>query len=165
MKYFLAFVMLIFINNASLADERQEMIDKLTDIQKYVTQQDGTEPAYRNEYWNNKAEGIYVDIVSGEVLFSSTDKYDSKSGWPSFTKPLIDENIVEHKDWSFGMTRVEVRSLDGNSHLGHIFTDGPADKGGLRYCINSASMRFVAKGNLEKEGYVEYLHLFNKKKK
>ena len=131
----------------------------LTEIQKYVTQENGTEPAFKNEYWNNHAEGIYVDVQSGEVLFSSLDKFDSGTGWPSFTKPLDPKNIQEKTDSTFGMTRTEVRSIKGNSHLGHLFTDGPKDKGGLRYCINSASLRFIPKDKMVDEGYGEYLKL------
>ena len=134
---------------------------ELTDYQKYVTQHDGTEPAFRNEYWDNKEEGIYVDIVSGEPLFSSTDKYDSGSGWPSFTKPINESHVEEHADHKLGVERTEVRSAHGDSHLGHVFNDGPPEAGGQRYCINSASLRFIPKADLEKEGYGEYLSLFD----
>lgn len=134
-------------------------LGKLTDMQKYVTQHDGTERPFENEYWNHKADGIYVDVVSGEPLFSSLDKFDSGTGWPSFTKPLGD--VAEHKDTKLGMVRTEVRSSNANSHLGHIFPDGPKDKGGLRYCINSAALRFVPVAKMEAEGYGEYLSLFN----
>ena len=129
-----------------------ELRNKLTPIQYQVTQQDGTEYAYQNEYWDNHQDGIYVDVVSGEPLFSSTDKYESGTGWPSFKRPLEPGNIVEHKDTAYGMVRVEVRSLFADSHLGHVFDDGPQPTG-LRYCMNSASMRFVPAENLEKEGY------------
>lgn len=138
----------------------QKDLKNLTTFQKYITQKNGTEPAFSNEYWNNKKEGIYVDVASGEPLFSSKDKYDSGTGWPSFTKPIQKSSVVEKTDVTFGMKRVEVRSKDADSHLGHVFDDGPIDKGGMRYCINSGSLRFIPKEDLQKEGYGEFADQF-----
>lgn len=134
--------------------------ETLTDIQYKVTQKNGTEMAFKNEYNDNQEEGIYVDIVSGEPLYSSLDKYDSGTGWPSFTKPLDAEHVVTRDDWSLFGKRTEVRSRYADSHLGHVFPDGPADKGGLRYCMNSAALRFIPKDELAEEGYSEYINLF-----
>jgi len=139
---------------------KEELKKKLTPIQYKVTQENATERPFYNEYWDHEEEGIYVDVVTGEPLFSSKDKYDAGCGWPSFTKPIDKEFVKEKLDLSHGMVRTEVRSKYGDSHLGHVFTDGPKDKGGLRYCINSAALRFIKKEDMEKEGYGEYLKLF-----
>jgi peptide methionine sulfoxide reductase msrA/msrB len=139
-----------------------QLKQKLTPMQYHVTQEAGTEPPFRNEYWNEHREGVYVDIVSGKALFSSKDKFDSGCGWPSFTKPLVGQDVVEKRDVSVGMVRTEVRSREVDSHLGHVFDDGPKDQGGLRYCINSASLRFVPVSELEKEGLGAFLPLFGK---
>ena len=137
-----------------------ENLARLTEEQYRVTQENATEPAFQNEFWDNHDAGLYVDVVSGEPLFASTQKFDSGCGWPSFTKPIKPENVAEKPDLSHGMTRIEVRSTHGDSHLGHVFDDGPAAEGGLRYCINSAALRFIPVKDLEREGYGEYLELF-----
>lgn len=137
-----------------------EALASLTPQQYKVTQEDGTEPAFRNEYWDNHDPGIYVDVVSGQPLFASTDKYDSRSGWPSFTKPIEPDAVTEKTDRSLFMKRVEVRSSAADSHLGHVFDDGPADAGGLRYCMNSAALRFIPLAELDEAGYGRYRALF-----
>lgn len=138
-----------------------EALSRLTDSQYRVTQEDRTEPAFRNEYWNNHEPGIYVDVVSGQPLFSSADKYDSDTGWPSFTKPIVADAVRTKTDRSLWMSRTEVRSAGADSHLGHVFDDGPADAGGERYCMNSAALRFVPVAELEAQGYGEYRALFD----
>ena len=137
-----------------------DAISKLSPEQYRVTQRDGTERPFDNEYWDIKEPGLYVDVVSGEPLFASADKFESHSGWPSFTKPIDPEYVVENQDATHGMKRTEVRSTHGDSHLGHVFDDGPRAMGGLRYCINSASLRFIPLDELESEGYGQYNRLF-----
>lgn len=144
--------------------EEKEIRTKLSDISYRVTQENATERPHTSDLNKNDEDGIYVDIVSGEPLFSSNDKYDAGCGWPSFTKPVEDSHVIEKKDNTLGMRRTEVRSKHGDSHLGHVFPDGPRDKGGLRYCINGASLKFIKKEDMEKEGYGEYLVLFQNKK-
>ncbi|HYI51256.1 MAG TPA: peptide-methionine (R)-S-oxide reductase MsrB [Microbacterium sp.] len=137
-----------------------DALSRLTPAQYRVTQDDGTEPPFRNEYWNHHEPGIYVDVVSGQPLFSSTEKYDSGTGWPSFTKPLAPDAVTEKVDGMLWMKRTEVRSAGADSHLGHVFDDGPRDAGGLRYCMNSAALRFIPVAELEAQGYGEYRSLF-----
>ena len=141
-----------------------ELRKKLTAEQYSVTCEAATEPAFDNAYWNNHKPGLYVDVISGEPLFSSTDKFDSGTGWPSFTKPIVKDNVVQKTDSTFGMDRTEVTSKSSDAHLGHVFDDGPAKEGGMRFCINSASLRFIPVDKLQAEGYGKYLPLFEKKK-
>jgi methionine-R-sulfoxide reductase len=163
-KIILMIPIILFSTGAAMTEKytkTPEAVKKLDRLQYSVTQEDGTERPFDNSYWNNHRDGIYVDVVTGEPLFSSSDKFDSGSGWPSFTKPIA--KLVEKQDGSAGITRIEVRSKSGDSHLGHLFNDGPKDKGGMRYCINSASLRFIPKEEMQKQGYGEYLNLFPKK--
>jgi len=139
---------------------KKDLRNELTEMQYHVTQENGTEPPFRNEYDAHYEDGIYVDVVSGKPLFSSNDKYDAGCGWPSFTKPIEAVEVTEHFDTAHGMRRTEVRSKTADSHLGHVFPDGPQNTGGLRYCINSAALRFVPATDLDKEGYTEYKGLF-----
>ena len=139
----------------------EEALERLTPEQRRVTQREGTERPFTGEHLNNKAVGIYVDVVSGEPLFASPDKFESGTGWPSFTRPIVRDNVVEKTDPDHGMRRVEVRSKHGDSHLGHVFPDGPRDAGGMRYCINSAALRFIPLEAMEAEGYGDLLHLFD----
>jgi peptide methionine sulfoxide reductase msrA/msrB len=147
------------MSQSSRKPDDESLRRSLTPLQYEVTQCSATEPPFRNEFWDNKEPGLYVDVVTGEPLFSSTDKFDSGTGWPSFTRPVVPENVTEHEDRAYGMRRIEVKSREGQSHLGHVFPDGPGPQG-LRYCINSASLRFIPVDKLEEEGYGEYRSLF-----
>ena len=147
-------------NNSKTTTNTGMDASHLTESQKYVALHDGTEPPFKNEYWDNHEPGIYVERISGEPLFSSTDKFDSGTGWPSFTKPINPALVAQFQDDSLGMSRTEVRSSKADAHLGHLFNDGPKESGGQRYCINSASLKFIPKADLEKEGYGKFLELF-----
>jgi peptide-methionine (R)-S-oxide reductase len=163
MKNFLIPALLILVSSAHAdwkAKDKNTLKKELTPLQYKVTQEQGTEQPFKNEYWNEKRDGIYVDVTSGEPLFSSLDKYDSGTGWPSFTKGIHDDNMNTKLDLDLGLPRTEVRSKTGNSHLGHVFDDGPKDKGGKRFCINSAALKFIPLEEMEKKGYGKYLHLF-----
>ena len=151
--------LIVFIS-CSAFGETKDLKKKLTPMQYHVTQENGTERAFQNEYWNEKRAGIYVDVVSGEPLFSSKDKYDSGTGWPSFTKPIDSGKIVSKVDLDLNTARTEVRSSKVDSHLGHVFNDGPVDKGGQRFCVNSAALKFIPLENLAKEGYGQYVKTF-----
>ena len=167
MKRYIILYMLLFLffafstcsKGRKTVMENDSLKNKLTEMQYHVTQQCGTEPPFANEFWNNKRKGIYVDIVSGEPLFSSIDKFDSGTGWPSFIRPIEPDNVVENRDVSHGMVRTEVKSKKGKSHLGHVFNDGPHPTG-LRYCINSASLKFIPYEEMESAGYGKYKKLF-----
>lgn len=157
------FLIVTLISTHAMAQNNDLDISHLNDLQKHVTLEGGTERAFHNKYWDNKEDGIYVDVITGEPLFSSTDKFDSGTGWPSFTK-AINNNVVDEKvDQSHGMTRTEITSSSSNAHLGHVFDDGPKDKGGKRFCMNSAALHFIAKDDLAKKGYGKYLTLFGEK--
>lgn len=158
------FVIFILINNFAMADNKNLDISHLTELQKNVTMNGGTEKAFTNEYWDNHEDGIYVDIITGTALFSSNDKYDSGTGWPSFTKPIENYIIKEKTDNSHGIHRTEVKSSASDAHLGHVFNDGPAEHGGNRFCINSAALRFIPKDKLKQEGYDKYSNLFKESK-
>ena len=156
----LIYMVIFCILSCTSTTKKDYMGKELTRLQKEVTQNCGTEPPFNNEYWDNKEEGIYVDIIDGTALFCSKHKYDSGTGWPSFYEVINDESFETHSDYNLGYKRIEIKSSSSKSHLGHVFNDGPAEKTGLRYCINSASLKFIKKDDLIKEGYEKYLSLF-----
>lgn len=151
------------MGNTFKKKNKEELKTELSELEYKVTQENETEPAFKNKYWNTFEDGIYVDITTGEPLFMSDDKFDSGCGWPAFSKPIDKKIVVEKTDTSFGMERIEVRSSTGDSHLGHVFNDGPKEMGGIRYCINSASLKFISKSDMKEAGYEEYIKLFDKK--
>ncbi len=163
MRHLLLILPFILIANSAMSDDPTYSTDHLTPLQKKVTMEGGTERPFMNEYWNHKEVGIYVDIINGKPLFASVDKYDSGSGWPAFTRPIDAHQIGEYTDQSHGMNRTEVKSQSTGAHLGHVFNDGPAETGGLRYCINSASLDFVPLEEMQEKGYGDWLHIFNDK--
>lgn len=161
--FFMAVFYLIFQSSFAL-ENKKKIVNNLTPLQKYVTQKEGTEKPFENQYWNHYEDGIYVDVVSGEALFSSLDKYDSGTGWPSFTKPIRDAAVKEKSDFKLIIPRTEIRSTIADSHLGHVFDDGPKDKGGMRYCMNSAALKFIPVNQMKARGYGEFLFSFKEKK-
>ncbi len=164
MKLFLLASFCLFVQSAFSIENKKKIVNNLTPLQQYVTQKEGTEKPFENEYWNHYEDGIYVDVVSREPLFSSLDKYDSGTGWPSFTKPIREAAVKEKSDFKLIIPRTEIRSTVADSHLGHVFDDGPKDKGGMRYCMNSAALKFIPLNKMKEKGYGEFLFSFKDKK-